>query len=140
VPIECIDCASKPEEAAAAIETAPAIWVPGGNTFFLAHHMRASGAACAIRRRVLEDGVLYVGCSAGSIVAGCSIRPAFWKGMCRRRPTRISSHLHVCVCMPAVPTSRMGRPNRGARGQLSHRRGLRRAWLVPRALLSISAL
>ena len=33
-----------------------------------------------IRRRVLDAGALYVGQSAGAIVAGANIRTAFWKG------------------------------------------------------------
>jgi peptidase E len=42
--------------------------------------MRRSGVDGLIRRRVLEQGVLYVGQSAGSIVAGSTVRTAFWKG------------------------------------------------------------
>ena len=52
----------------------------GGNTFFLWHHLRASGLADLVQRRVLHEGALYVGASAGSIVAGRSIEPALWKG------------------------------------------------------------
>ncbi|EOD21443.1 hypothetical protein EMIHUDRAFT_444465 [Emiliania huxleyi CCMP1516] len=41
--------------------------------------MRSSGCADLVQQRVAE-GVLYVGQSAGSIVAGESIETAFWKG------------------------------------------------------------
>ena len=51
----------------------------GGNTFFLWDAMRRSGLDELIKERVAA-GVLYVGCSAGSIVAGRSIQTAFWKG------------------------------------------------------------
>ncbi len=80
LPVECVDCNTQyPKGDLSLLETAPVIWVTGGNTFFLWQHMRESGVADLVRRRVGE-GVLYVGCSAGAIVAGRSIRPAFWKG------------------------------------------------------------
>ena len=56
------------------------IYVLGGNTFYLLHHLRRSGLDAVVQRRVLEEGAVYVGCSAGSIVAGRSISTAFWKG------------------------------------------------------------
>lgn len=82
VPVECIDCA-RPEtiaDAERALERAGCIWVSGGNTFFLWHWMRESGVSSLIQRRVLAEGALYVGTSAGSIVAGHSVGTAFWKG------------------------------------------------------------
>lgn len=51
----------------------------GGNTFFLLQHMRASGLDRLVRSRV-DAGALYVGCSAGAIVAGRSVATATWKG------------------------------------------------------------
>jgi len=82
VPVECIDCVREKdlEDARAALSTAGCIWVTGGNTFFLRHHLRASGLDDLVRQRVVSDGALYVGASAGSIVAGKSIRTALWKG------------------------------------------------------------
>merc|ERR1719291_567719 len=78
--VDCIDCA-KDDEArlSEAVQKAQCVWVLGGNTFFLWHHMRRSGFDKLVKRRV-EAGALYVGCSAGSIVAGQSISTAFWKG------------------------------------------------------------
>lgn len=67
------------EEMEAAIKQAHCIWVFGGNTFWLLHHMRRSGLDELVRKRVSE-GALYVGQSAGAIVAGQSILPARWKG------------------------------------------------------------
>merc|ERR1719198_1150512 len=63
----------------AALAQAACIVVLGGNTFYLWHHMRQSGLD-AIVRRCVDDGALYLGISAGSIVAGRSISTAFWKG------------------------------------------------------------
>ena len=83
VAIECVDCANdnKPiEEFERPLATAECIWVTGGNTFFLWHHMRRRGLHNMVRQRVLNDGCLYVGQSAGAIVAGATIRPAYFKG------------------------------------------------------------
>ena len=79
--IDLIDCAHDSEETMAEVlQRSHCIYVLGGNTFYLLHHMRRSGLDELVRRRVLEQGALYVGCSAGSIVAGRSISTAFWKG------------------------------------------------------------
>ena len=81
LPVECIDCAK--DDASTLERTlsgAECIWVTGGNTFFLWHHMRRTGVDEIVKRRVLEQGCLYVGQSAGAIVAGASIQTALWKG------------------------------------------------------------
>lgn len=82
VPVECIDFARDVDVAAAeeAVGSARCIWVTGGNTFYLWHHLRRTGLHELVRQRVLSEGVLYVGQSAGSIVAGRTIATAFWKG------------------------------------------------------------
>lgn len=80
VEINCVDCAkTHGEELERSLDGAHCIWVTGGNTFFLWQHMRASGLDEMIRRK-LASGTLYVGCSAGAIVAGRSVSTAFWKG------------------------------------------------------------
>ena len=82
VPVECVDCAREDKPAAEyedALRAADCIWVTGGNTFFLWHHMRRAGVDKLVKRRV-ASGCLYVGQSAGAIVAGTTIRTAFWKG------------------------------------------------------------
>lgn len=56
-----------------AISQATAILVGGGNTFHLLHHLQQDGLVEAIRSKVAE-GTPYVGWSAGSNVAGPSIR------------------------------------------------------------------
>lgn len=68
------------------------IWVAGGNTFCLREEMQKSGFENIIFD-LLEEGIAYVGESAGSIVAGNSLKgiefvdnpnfakTAIWKGM-----------------------------------------------------------
>ena len=80
IEIECVDCARDSDEIERPLATAECIWVTGGNTFFLWHHMQRRGVDELVRRRVLDDGILYVGQSAGSIVAGATARTALWKG------------------------------------------------------------
>ena len=51
-----------------------AIFIGGGNTFRLLRQLRAHGLLEPIRKRVLEEGVPYLGISAGSVVAGPNIK------------------------------------------------------------------
>ena len=51
----------------------------GGNIRFLLQHMRASGLDRLVRSRV-NAGALYLGCSAGAIVAGRSVAAVTLKG------------------------------------------------------------
>ena len=75
-----VDCSrDSPERMEEVLRQASCTFVLGGNTFFLWHHMRKSGLDALVRRRV-DEGMLYVGASAGSIVAGHSISTAYWKG------------------------------------------------------------
>ena len=61
------------ENPVAAIKSAKAIAVGGGNTFHLLHQLYQHNLLDIIRRRVSE-GLPYIGWSAGSNVAGLSIR------------------------------------------------------------------
>jgi len=54
------------------------VFVEGGNTFYLLKHVRDSGFDSAIRR-FLDRGGIYVGSSAGSMIAGLNIESAEWK-------------------------------------------------------------
>jgi len=55
------------------------IWINGGNTFYLLYWLRKSGSDKMIQNLV-GDGIVYVGVSAGSIVASPTIEIAGWKG------------------------------------------------------------
>lgn len=57
------------EDPIAAIRSAEAISVGGGNTFRLVWDLQRSGAMAAIRKRVLDDDIPYMGVSAGTNVA-----------------------------------------------------------------------
>ena len=67
---DVLDTPGAPE---GAIERAEAFFVGGGNTFRLLKALQDSGAAAAIARRV-RTGTPYIGSSAGSIVAGPSLK------------------------------------------------------------------
>ncbi len=50
------------------------IYVAGGNSFYLLEKMRKSGFEKIIKK-LTENGIAYVGSSAGAVVAGPNIRP-----------------------------------------------------------------
>lgn len=54
------------------------IYVAGGNTFYLSDWVRKSGFDKAIKKLV-EQGKIYVGSSAGSMIAGPNIESASWE-------------------------------------------------------------
>ena len=54
-----------------------AVYVCGGNTFYILDRMRRSGVEESIKKFVRTGG-LYIGVSAGSIIAGGSIEIASW--------------------------------------------------------------
>ena len=58
---------------AATLDWADAVFVGGGNTFRLLKTLQESDLLAAIRRRV-DEGMVYMGASAGSNVAGPTIR------------------------------------------------------------------
>ena len=49
-----------------------------GNTYALRHHLRQSGGDVHVYQAI-DAGAIYVGSSAGSIVAGKTVQMAFWK-------------------------------------------------------------
>lgn len=55
------------------------IYVEGGNTFYLLKAMQKCNFERVIRK-LLKQGKVYIGASAGSIVAGKTIKTAAWKG------------------------------------------------------------
>jgi len=70
----------KAEEIRIALENADICYVDGGNTFYL-QYMLLRTKFWDIANPLLESGrLLYMGASAGGIVAGLSIETAYWKG------------------------------------------------------------
>ena len=61
------------------LENAKIIYIDGGNTFYLQFHLLRTHFWETILP-YLERDCLYIGASAGAIVAGQSISTAFWKG------------------------------------------------------------
>jgi peptidase E len=60
------------------LEAKDIIFVQGGNAFYLLKQMRKSGFDKVIKK-LLKKGIVYIGASAGSIVAGRTIETAEWK-------------------------------------------------------------
>ena len=56
------------------VESAEAVFVGGGNTFRLLKKFYELDLVAAVRRRVLEDGIPYIGSSAGTNLSGPTIR------------------------------------------------------------------
>lgn len=81
--LEAVDIASLAgTELVNAIGSAECVYVDGGNTFWLLQCVRRSGFGDVVADAMAssKDGFVYVGRSAGSIVAGVSARTAVWKG------------------------------------------------------------
>ena len=77
--VEEIDIADMSEDALrGALTDKDIVYVQGGNTFYLLKHVRESGFDTIIKE-LIEKGVIYVGVSAGSIIAGPTIETAAWK-------------------------------------------------------------
>jgi dipeptidase E len=78
--VEEYDIEGKTEaEVMKALEFKDIIYVEGGNTFYLLKMMRACNFEKIIRK-LLKAGKVYIGSSAGSIVAGKTIQTAEWIG------------------------------------------------------------
>lgn len=71
--VDVLDISSEsPDEIRRRIAANDCMYVSGGNTFFLLQELKRTGADAAIVRAV-QDGKLYIGESAGSIVASKNI-------------------------------------------------------------------
>ena len=64
----------RPTEIEKALCEIDLIWAVGGNSFLLLRAMRQSGLEPVLKRRMEEDSVMYGGWSAGTCVAGSSLR------------------------------------------------------------------
>ena len=53
------------------------LWIMGGDTLYLMYHLKKSGIADLIKKRVYKDNFLLIGCCAGAIISGNSINPTF---------------------------------------------------------------
>ncbi|MCX6718462.1 MAG: Type 1 glutamine amidotransferase-like domain-containing protein [Candidatus Staskawiczbacteria bacterium] len=77
--VEEVDIDGKTEsEVMKLLELKDIIFVEGGNTFYLLKSMRECNFEKVIRK-LLKWGKVYIGASAGSIVAGKTIKTAGWK-------------------------------------------------------------
>lgn len=71
-----VDLKGKTEsELSAILRKVEAIFVAGGNAFYLLDKIRQSGFDKVVKKLV-EQGKIYIGSSAGSILAGPSVAPA----------------------------------------------------------------
>lgn len=68
-----LDSLHEEADAKNAVDNAEAIFIGGGNTFRLLHSLYQLELLLPIRRRV-EDGMLYIGTSAGAVVAARTIK------------------------------------------------------------------
>jgi len=60
------------------LELKDIVYVEGGNTFYLLKSMRACNFE-KVMRKLLKVGKVYIGASAGSIVAGKTVKTGLWK-------------------------------------------------------------
>ncbi|MDO5512339.1 Type 1 glutamine amidotransferase-like domain-containing protein [Corynebacterium sp.] len=63
-----------PEEVDRILGHVDAVYVAGGDTFDLLHVLRSTGTDAILTRHV-RAGLTYIGCSAGSVIAGPDIEP-----------------------------------------------------------------
>ena len=65
----------------AALRQSNILYMDGGNTFYLQHHLLRSAFWPSFKEHMATTGnYVYIGVSAGAIVAGNSIETAYWKG------------------------------------------------------------
>lgn len=77
--VEQIDIEGKNEhELMGLLELKDIVFVEGGNTFYLLKAMRECNFEKVIRK-LLKQGIVYIGGSAGSLVAGRTIKTSLWK-------------------------------------------------------------
>jgi dipeptidase E len=64
----------RPDALSASLQDVRLVWATGGNAFLLRRAMRQSGLDALLRERVAARNLIYGGWSAGSVVAGPTLR------------------------------------------------------------------
>lgn len=79
LPLEIIDCSNKDnlKKFKKSINSSQIIWVMGGDTLYLWYYLKKTKMDKLIKDRIKNHNTLYIGCCAGSIIAGNSIYPTF---------------------------------------------------------------
>ena len=79
LPLEYIDCSRKKnyEKFEKTIKECKIIWIIGGDTLYLLYHLKKSGFINLLKKRIMNDNIIFVGCCAGAIISGKSIKPVF---------------------------------------------------------------
>jgi len=72
VPVDLMDYAGKTEELREILRKLDGVWIAGGNTHYIRYAMRLSGFDTIIRK-LLKDGLVYGGESAGAMVVAPNI-------------------------------------------------------------------
>lgn len=67
-----VDLKENPEEIKKKLEASDIIYINGGNTFYLLDWVRKSGLDKYLEK-LINEGKIYIGCSAGSILVGPNI-------------------------------------------------------------------
>lgn len=62
------------------------IFVSGGNTFYALEKIQESGCAEVIREYIIGQDKIYIGSSAGSVLAGPDIYPAYYTDAAEKAP------------------------------------------------------
>jgi dipeptidase E len=88
-----------PDELRKVLSLFDAIWVGGGNTFYLRWIMRQSGFDQTIKN-LLKRGIVYGGGSAGAIVVGPTIKNFETADDSKAAPELITDGLHLTQFIP----------------------------------------
>ena len=94
--LEYIDCSRKRNYAKfeKSIKNNKIIWVTGGDTLYLMYHLKKSGFDKLLKKRILKDNIIFVGCCAGAILAGKSIMPTFIDRATKRKKKYYLKHTY----------------------------------------------
>ena len=93
IEIELIDCSRKKNyyRFKKSIENNNIFWVIGGDTLYLMYYLKKYKFDKLIKERILNDKIIYIGCSAGSIIIGNTIDTSF----IHRRYTNLKKYYQI---------------------------------------------